>query len=94
MEKEIRLKFYTYCFLFLKSFFLKDLKSSGIKCDNCPIVNHVQTPTSVVLCSEETGSRTIVHHNGNLPELNSEQFKNKVDLSLYDWIHFEVSPAF
>lgn len=50
-----------------------------------------QAPASVVICSEESGSRTIVHHNGGLPELTLEMFQEKLNLKDYDWIHFEVT---
>ena len=58
-------------------------------------VNHQQantykggkTPTSYVTLNRENGSRTIVHYR-DLPEYDFESFK-KIDLSTYDWIHFE-----
>jgi len=43
-----------------------------------------------VLCSQETGSRTIVHSNGTLPQLTINDFETKINLANYAWIHFEV----
>jgi ketohexokinase len=45
------------------------------------------TPTSHVLRSRATGSRTIVHYR-DLPELDGATFRRN-DLSGYDWFHFE-----
>lgn len=67
------------------------MNSLGIKNENCPVIQcGGNGPISVVICSEETGSRTIVHAKGSLPELSSEHFKTKLDISKYSWIHFEV----
>ncbi|MES9940009.1 MAG: PfkB family carbohydrate kinase [Candidatus Thiodiazotropha sp. 6PLUC2] len=45
------------------------------------------TPTSYIISSQATGSRTIVHYR-NLPEYNESHF-SKVELSAFDWLHFE-----
>jgi ketohexokinase len=44
-------------------------------------------PTSHVMRSRATGSRTIVHHR-DLPELDAAAFRRN-DLTGYDWFHFE-----
>lgn len=44
-------------------------------------------PTSYVILSDSTGSRTIVHFR-DLPEYRAEDFK-AIDTHIYDWIHFE-----
>ncbi len=44
-------------------------------------------PLSTVLVNIDNGSRTIVHYR-DLPELAADDFK-KIDLTAYDWIHFE-----
>lgn len=77
--------------VFLNTSFLnEDMDSLGIKHTNCPVIScGGNGPISVVLCSEETGSRTIVHAKGNLPELSLEHFQSKLDISQYKWIHFE-----
>ncbi|MCU7872229.1 MAG: ketohexokinase [Candidatus Thiodiazotropha sp. (ex Lucinoma borealis)] len=45
------------------------------------------TPTSYILSSLATGSRTIVHYR-DLPEYQTAAFE-KIDLTSFDWIHFE-----
>ncbi|WP_019626940.1 PfkB family carbohydrate kinase [Thioalkalivibrio sp. ALJT] len=45
------------------------------------------TPTSCILRSRETGSRTIVHHR-DLPELSANDLTG-VPWAEYDWLHFE-----
>ncbi|MET0029332.1 MAG: PfkB family carbohydrate kinase [Candidatus Thiodiazotropha sp.] len=45
------------------------------------------TPTSYILSSEATGSRSIVHYR-DLPEFEYEDFLT-IDLSGFDWLHFE-----
>jgi sugar/nucleoside kinase (ribokinase family) len=75
----------------LSRFLTDDMKSLGIKCENCPIIQGIaRAPASVVICSEETGSRTIVHSRGDLPELSFEDFDNKINLETTSWMHFEV----
>jgi ketohexokinase len=49
--------------------------------DNCTL------PTSCVILSSSTASRTIVHFR-KLPELTAEDF-SKIDVSQFGWIHFE-----
>lgn len=67
-----------------------DMTSLGIKHENCPIIKNCGNgPLSIVVCSKETGSRTIVHAKGNLPELKFDDFA-KLNLRDYSWIHFEV----
>lgn len=46
-----------------------------------------QTPTSYVLQSSHTGSRTITHFR-DLEELSFDYFA-KVEIEQYDWLHFE-----
>ncbi|CAL8107687.1 unnamed protein product [Orchesella dallaii] len=72
----------------LLQFLQADMDSLGIKRENCPIIQCGTGPISVVICSEETGSRTIVHAKGNLPELTVDDLE-KLDISKYSWIHFE-----
>ncbi|MCU7843594.1 MAG: ketohexokinase [Candidatus Thiodiazotropha sp. (ex Monitilora ramsayi)] len=45
------------------------------------------TPTSYILLSRESASRTIIHYR-DLPEFDHEAF-SAIDLNGYDWIHFE-----
>ncbi|XP_051932078.1 ketohexokinase isoform X2 [Hippocampus zosterae] len=46
------------------------------------------TPTSLVISSAATGSRTILHMNSNIPDVTFEDF-SAVDLSTFKWIHWE-----
>lgn len=46
-----------------------------------------KVPTSYICLSQQTGSRTIVHHR-DLDEYSFEQFI-KIDLSGFDWVHIE-----
>ncbi|MCU7905308.1 MAG: ketohexokinase [Candidatus Thiodiazotropha sp. (ex Epidulcina cf. delphinae)] len=45
------------------------------------------TPTSCILSSQATGSRTIVHYR-DLPEYDAAAFE-AIDLTPFDWLHFE-----
>ncbi|XP_077008498.1 ketohexokinase isoform X3 [Tamandua tetradactyla] len=45
-------------------------------------------PTSTVIISEASGSRTILHAYRNLPDVSAEDFE-KVDLTRFKWIHIE-----
>jgi len=45
-------------------------------------------PTSFITLSEETGSRTIVHHR-DMPEYDAEHFFT-LDIRPFDWLHFEA----
>lgn len=42
----------------------------------------------MIILNGQNGSRTIVHHRGNMPEIELKDFQ-KLDLKKYDWIHFE-----
>ena len=65
-----------------------ELQKRGVLLENCPINKNCGFPTSCVLINSVSGSRTIVHARNNLPELELTDFE-KLDLSLYSWIHFE-----
>ena len=65
---------------------LRLLLAQGIGVDPC-IRREGRTPTSHVLRSLASGSRTIVHFR-DLPELAAADFR-KIELSGYDWFHFE-----
>jgi ketohexokinase len=62
------------------------LGTRGIGVEAC-VRRRGRTPTSHVLCSLASGSRTIVHFR-DLPELTAADFR-RIDLSGYDWFHFE-----
>ncbi|CBY30849.1 unnamed protein product [Oikopleura dioica] len=65
----------------------QDLSSQKISFENCVRFAH-PLPSSIILLNNENGTRTIVHHRGRMPEITAEDFK-KLDLSKYNWIHFE-----
>jgi len=69
-------------------FVCEHLLQRGVRYDNCVQHSECGTPTSFVTLSLTTGSRTIVHSRNNLPELTVSAFE-KVNLSDFDWIHFE-----
>jgi ketohexokinase len=65
----------------------EDLARYHIDCRHVRRFRDGKTPTSYVLLSEATGSRTIVHHR-DLPEYQAEDFL-KIGIKPYRWIHFE-----
>jgi ketohexokinase len=66
---------------------MDDLGRYGVDTQWVTVQSDGVTPTSYIISSQATGSRTIVHYR-DLPEYQLEAF-SKIDLSLYDWIHFE-----
>lgn len=66
---------------------LDDLRAHHV--DLTPCIHHAggKVPTSYVILSTDTGSRTIVHHR-DLPEYPAAALA-RVDLGSYDWVHFE-----
>lgn len=70
-------------------FIKKDFAEHSVSIESCPIIPNSDFPTSVVIVNTVNGSRTILHHPKDLQELSVEHF-NKVDISAYSWIHFEV----
>ncbi len=66
---------------------LKDLQRYNIDTHYCHVEKQGKVPTSYIMISQQTGSRTIVHYR-NIPEFSFEQFK-KIDLTRLDWLHFE-----
>ncbi|GFN93706.1 ketohexokinase-like [Plakobranchus ocellatus] len=73
------------------SFIEEDFKKFGIKYDNSLVIPEKTCPFSVVILSQESHSRTVLHTNKNLPELTLDNFSNNINLrsSDYGWIHFE-----
>lgn len=66
---------------------LEDLARYGIDTASCRHVAGGKSPVSYVTLSMANGSRSIVHYR-DLPEFGFEDFAS-LDLSAYDWIHFE-----
>ncbi|CAH1396674.1 unnamed protein product [Nezara viridula] len=69
-------------------FIQKDFEKYCIDISGCKIYYESQFPVSTIIINSQNGSRTIVHSNKDLPELDYEHFKN-IDLTNYSWIHFE-----
>ncbi|OOZ39157.1 hypothetical protein BOW53_12710 [Solemya pervernicosa gill symbiont] len=63
------------------------LEARSIDLDHCLIDSTGKVPTSYITLNLHNGSRTILHHR-DLEEFQLEDFK-RIDLSRYDWIHFE-----
>jgi ketohexokinase len=68
-------------------FIRDDLAHNSINTDHCSVLSEGKMPTSYITVSQQTGSRTIVHHR-DCPEYPYEAFC-QIDLSKFDWIHFE-----
>ena len=63
------------------------LQSYGIDTSHCPSYEEHALPTSYIVSSQRSGSRTIVHYRGELPELEAAHFAPlATSQSLY---HFE-----
>eukprot|EP00794_Sanderia_malayensis_P010872 gene10872-12028_t len=69
--------------------FCKDvLKNRGVDIGLCVDFENCQFPTSCCIVAKKAGSRTILHSRNDLPELSMDHFM-KIDLSKYNWVHFE-----
>lgn len=64
-----------------------DLLQHNVRLDHIHSVRNGKVPTSYVVLSRETGSRTIVHYR-DLPEYPAAAFVS-INLTEYDWLHFE-----
>ena len=50
------------------------LRADGVDTSRCPVYEQHALPTSYIVSAQRTGSRTIVHHRGELPELSAAHF--------------------
>ncbi|MCU0935454.1 MAG: PfkB family carbohydrate kinase [Gammaproteobacteria bacterium] len=66
---------------------LGDLARHRIGTHGCRLMADASPPTSYIVLSRATGSRTIVHYR-HLPEYGFDDFR-AVDPSGLDWVHFE-----
>jgi len=66
---------------------LQDLATYHIDISQSVKISDSISPLSCITLSEDSGKRSIIHYR-ELPELSFENFK-RIDLSNYDWIHFE-----
>ncbi|XP_038149139.1 ketohexokinase isoform X3 [Cyprinodon tularosa] len=69
-------------------FILEDFQKFCI--DVSLVSEHAQciTPASVVISNINTGSRTILHMNRDLPDVTAEDF-SKINLDQFKWMHWE-----
>lgn len=65
------------------------MQKHKIDFSHCPVMEDGGCPTSVVILSMNTGSRTIIHQNQNNAEITLQDFE-KLNLEDYSWVHFEV----
>lgn len=65
----------------------EDLSHHSITSHLCKRLDNGKLPTSYITLSQQTASRSIIHHR-DCPEYSFEDFK-KIDLSAFDWVHFE-----
>lgn len=66
---------------------LAELEQYGIDYRHCRRLASGKMPTSYILHSRATGSRSIVHYR-DLPEYDADSFR-RIDLTAFDWVHFE-----
>ena len=70
--------------------FVKDhFSKHGADYSTSFVLQNTPTPVSTVLINSQTGSRTILHFRGTMRELTFEDFKDKICLADYSWVHFE-----
>lgn len=67
-------------------FIAQQLEQQGINIDYCCTIAG-KTPTSYIALSRTTSTRTIIHYR-DLPEFSFTDFA-KIELSAFDWVHFE-----
>ncbi|XP_067890150.1 ketohexokinase isoform X3 [Heterodontus francisci] len=72
----------------VSDFIYDDLRRYGIDVTNVIVHAESSFPASIVISNINSGLRTILHTNRNLPDVTSEDFRI-IDLSLYKWIHWE-----
>ncbi|XP_020289500.1 ketohexokinase-like [Pseudomyrmex gracilis] len=70
------------------NFMQNDMRKYKIGYSHCPLLEGIACPTATIILSLSTGTRTIVYHNQNLPELTFDNFQ-QFNLKEYSWIHFE-----
>jgi len=66
----------------------QDFSDHGVIIDQCPLLSGYAAATSLIISNRCSGSRTILHHAGDLPELHCRHLR-RLDLRHYTWIHFE-----
>lgn len=67
---------------------IEDLDAYGVMYDHAPRHKNCVTPLSCVIINDSSGSRTILHKNKTLPEVDMQDFES-LDLGTFSWFHFE-----
>ena len=73
------------------AFVEQDFQRHNIEYTNCSRHSGYLLPNSCIILNRETGSRTILHTNDGLPELNLTDFST-VTFESYNWVHLEGRP--
>ena len=71
-------------------FMMDDMNSLGISTEHVVKCPDSISALAVIVVNKETGTRTIIHCIKNLPELKTQDFQDRIDISRYKWIHFEA----
>lgn len=65
-----------------------EMQGRGIEMKHCPRTDE-DPGFSTIMVAKKTGSRAIVHCNRNFPYCSFKDFQ-KLDLSIFGWVHFEA----
>ncbi|KAJ7428450.1 hypothetical protein BTVI_00567 [Pitangus sulphuratus] len=71
-------------------FIAADFQRRGVDTAHVAWQPRGDVPCACCIVNASSGSRTIILHDTNLPDATARDFE-RVDLSQYKWIHFEVS---
>ncbi|XP_014743716.1 PREDICTED: ketohexokinase isoform X2 [Sturnus vulgaris] len=74
------------------SFIAADFQRRGVDTAHVAWQPRGEVPCACCLVNASSGSRTIVLHDTNLPDVTARDFE-RVDLAQYKWIHFEARNA-
>ena len=69
----------------------QDFEKLKVNIERCVVIPETFCPTSIVILSKESGTRTVLHTNKDLRELQLSDFQSQIDLSpgTVGWVHFE-----
>ncbi|KAI1241368.1 hypothetical protein IHE44_0009853 [Lamprotornis superbus] len=73
-------------------FIAADFQRRGVDTAHVAWQPRGEVPCACCLVNASSGSRTIVLHDTNLPDVTARDFE-RVDLAQYKWIHFEARNA-
>ncbi|NXP27762.1 KHK Ketohexokinase, partial [Scytalopus superciliaris] len=76
----------------IADFIAADFQRRGVDTAHVSWQPRGDVPCACCLVNASSGSRTIILHDTNLPDVTARDFE-RVDLSRYKWIHFEVRPG-